>query len=82
VQGRTLALNVGYADTRQVAIPMGVEVEVQGNRIIVSGADRQAVGQLAAKIRGQRPPEPYNFKGIKYADEVLVKKEGKAFAGG
>ncbi len=82
VQGRKVALNVGYADTREVEIPMGVEVDVQGNKIAISGADKQAVGQLAAKIRGHRPPEPYNHKGIKYADEVLVKKEGKAFAGG
>ncbi len=82
VQGRKIALNVGYADTRELEIPMGVEVDVQGNKITVSGPDRQAVGQLAADIRRQRPPEPYNHKGIKYADEVLVKKEGKAFAGG
>lgn len=82
VQGRKLALNVGYADTRELEIPMGVEVDVQGNKIAVTGADKQAVGQFAARVRGQRPPEPYNHKGIKYAEEVLVKKEGKAFAGG
>lgn len=82
VQGMKVALNVGYADTREVAIPAGVKVEVQQNRIIVSGADRQAVGQLAAEIRRQRPPEPYNAKGIKYSDEVIQRKQGKAFAGG
>lgn len=81
VQGRKLALNVGYADTRELEIPMGVNVEVEGNKIRVTGADKQAVGQLAAWIRAQRPPEPYNHKGIKYADETLVKKEGKAFGG-
>src|SRR5690606_7907039 len=58
VQGKKVALNVGYADTREVAIPDGVTVEVQGNRIKVSGPDKQAVGQLAANIRAQRKPEP------------------------
>ncbi len=82
VQGRQLALSIGYADTRTLDIPMGVDVQVQGNRVSVSGADKQAVGQFAAQVRAQRKPEPYNFKGIKYVDEVLTKKEGKAFAGG
>ncbi len=82
VQGRTLALNVGYADTRKLDIPMGVDVEVSGARVKVSGTDKQAVGEFAAKVRAQRPPEPYNAKGIKYADEVIVRKEGKAFATG
>ena len=82
VQGQNLRLNVGYADTRVVAIPDGVNVEVAGNRINVSGPDRQVVGQLAAVIRGQRPPEPYNGKGIKYSDEVIVRKQGKAFGSG
>jgi len=81
VQGRKIALNVGYADIREMDIPMGVDVAVDGNKIAVTGPDKQAVGQLAAWIRGQRPPEPYNHKGIKYADEQLVKKEGKAFGG-
>lgn len=82
LQGNTVALNVGYADTRVVEVPAGVKVEIQQNRIKISGADKQAVGQLAAKIRAQRPPEPYNGKGIKYSDEVIVRKQGKAFAGG
>ncbi|QNN21145.1 50S ribosomal protein L6 [Planctomycetales bacterium ZRK34] len=82
VQGRKLALNVGYADTRELDIPMGVEVAVQGNKIAITGAEKQAVGQFAAATRAQRPPEPYNGKGIKYSDEVIVRKEGKAFAGG
>ncbi len=82
VQGMKIALNVGYADTREVAIPAGVKVEVVQNKITVTGADRQAVGQVAAEIRRQRPPEPYNGKGIKYVDEVIVRKAGKAFAGG
>ena len=82
LEGQKLALNVGYADTRYVVIPPGVAVEVQGTRIKVRGADKQAVGQVAAMIRAHRPPEPYNGKGIKYVDERIIRKAGKAFAGG
>jgi large subunit ribosomal protein L6 len=82
VQGKKVKLNVGYADTRELTIPMGVDVQVAGSKVTVSGADRQAVGQLAADIRRQRPPEPYNGKGIKYSDEQIVRKQGKQFAGG
>ena len=52
------------------------------NKITVAGTDKQAVGEVAAKIRSHRPPEPYNGKGIKYADEIIVRKQGKQFAGG
>lgn len=82
VQGQKVALNVGYADTRYVAIPPGVTVEVRGSRIVVKGIEKQVVGQVAALIRSHRPPEPYNGKGIKYADERVVRKQGKALAGG
>jgi large subunit ribosomal protein L6 len=82
LQGKRIALTVGYADTRYVNIPEGVKVEVQQNRIIVTGPDKQQVGQFAAQVRAHRKPEPYNGKGIKYSDEVIVRKEGKAFAGG
>lgn len=81
VQGMKVALNVGYADTREVPIPMGVKVEVEGQKIKVSGPNKQLVGQCAAEIRAQRKPEPYNGKGIKYSDEVVQRKQGKAFAG-
>ena len=82
VEGQKVALNVGYADTRYVAIPSGVSVEVRGSRIQVKGIEKQVVGQVAALIRSHRPPEPYNGKGIKYADERVVRKQGKALAGG
>jgi large subunit ribosomal protein L6 len=82
VEGKNVALNVGYADTRKVPIPDGIKVEITQNRIKISGADKQAVGQLAAVIRSQRKPEPYNGKGIKYVDERIIRKQGKAFAGG
>lgn len=82
VAGQNLEMNLGYADTRVVAIPAGVNVEVRGQRIFVSGIDKQAVGQFAATARAQRKPEPYNGRGVKYVEEVIVRKEGKAFAGG
>ncbi len=82
VQGMKVALNVGYVDTREVPIPPGVTVEVEGAKIKVSGANKQLVGQCAAEIRAQRKPEPYNGKGIKYADEQIIRKQGKAFAAG
>lgn len=82
VQGQKVVLSVGYADQKEVTIPAGVKVEIQQNRIKVSGADKQLVGQVAATIRAQRPPEPYNGKGIKYTDEHIIRKQGKAFAGG
>ena len=79
VAGQTLKLNVGFANTVEVPIPAGVNVTVAKQLITVSGADKQAVGQFAAATRGKRPPEPYNGKGIRYADEVVRKKEGKQF---
>lgn len=82
LQGRKLILQVGYADPRELDIPEGVKVEVATTRVTISGPDRQAVGQFAAQVRAQRPPEPYNGKGIKYVDEVIVRKVGKAFAAG
>ena len=82
VQGKKLKLVIGFADPRVLDIPQGVTVQVAGNKITVEGADRHSVGQFAASVRSQRPPEPYNAKGIKYSDEVIARKEGKAFAGG
>lgn len=82
VENGKVVLNIGYAAPRHVSIPAGLTVEIRGMRIVVSGADRQKVGQLAAEIRIQRKPEPYNAKGIKYVDEVIIRKAGKQFAGG
>jgi len=81
VQGKKINLNVGYADTRVVTIPDGVNVEVKGQDITVTGPDKQLVGQTAAAIRAHKKPEPYNGKGIKYKNEVILRKAGKAFAG-
>ncbi len=82
-QGSELVLTVGYS--HQVIVPEieGITIEVPAfNRISVLGADKQMVGQFAADIRKKRPPEPYKGKGIKYADEIIRRKEGKAGKGG
>ena len=79
VQGKKLVLTVGFANTREVPIPDGVKVEVAQTMVTVSGPDKQAVGEFAAKCRAKRKPEPYNGKGIKYSDEVIQRKQGKAF---
>ncbi|MEM9083339.1 MAG: 50S ribosomal protein L6 [Planctomycetota bacterium] len=79
MKGTAVALKCGTANTVEVPILPGLDVKVDGQNITIKGADKQAVGQLAAKIRGVRPPEPYNGKGIKYHDEVVRRKQGKAF---
>lgn len=79
VQGKKVVLTVGYCDPIEVPIPDGVNVAINQQFIEITGPDKQKVGQLAAQIRMQRKPEPYNGKGIKYSDEVIQRKKGKAF---
>ena len=77
-EGTNLVMNLGYS--HQVIVPEipGITIEVPGpNKIIIHGCDKQAVGQFAAEVREKRPPEPYKGKGIKYANEVIRRKEGK-----
>lgn len=82
-QGNGAVLTIGYSHTVTITPPEGITVEVPApNKIAVCGADKQKVGQFAAEIRSIRPPEPYKGKGIKYADEVIRRKEGKAGKGG
>ena len=81
-QGNNLVMNLGYS--HQVIIPEveGIKIDVpSANQIVISGADKQLVGQFAAEVRAKRPPEPYKGKGIKYADEHIRRKEGKAAKG-
>ena len=81
-QGNNLVMNLGFS--HQVIMPEipGITVEVPGpNSIIISGPDKQKVGQFAAEVREKRPPEPYKGKGIKYIDEHIRRKEGKAAKG-
>ena len=78
VTGSKLVLNLGYSHTIEYQIPKGLTIAMgDGNTIIITGADKQMVGQAAATIRGYRPPEPYKGKGIRYVDEHVTIKEGK-----
>ena len=80
-EGNKLVLNIGYSHTVEVPEIDGITIEVpQPNQVVVSGCDKQKVGQFAAEIREKRPPEPYKGKGIKYADEVIRRKVGKTGA--
>jgi large subunit ribosomal protein L6 len=79
IQGRNLILNVGYSKPVEITPPDGIQVAVENNtNVIVSGIDKEVVGNTAAKIRDIRPPEPYKGKGIRYAGEVVRRKAGKA----
>ena len=80
--GNKVTLNLGYSHPVEIEETDSIKLEVpQPNRIIVSGIDKQAVGQFAAEIREKRPPEPYKGKGIRYAGERIIRKEGKAGKG-
>ena len=76
-QGKKLVLSLGYSHPVEMEDPEGLESKVEGNTIIVSGIDKEKVGQYAAEIREKRAPEPYKGKGIKYIDEVIRRKVGK-----
>lgn len=78
-QGKKLVLSLGYSHPVEIPEPQGITFEVPNpNQIIVKGIDKEAVGQMAAVIRTKRPPEVYRGKGIKYVEEVIRRKEGKA----
>lgn len=77
-QGTKLNLNVGYSHPVEIEMPAGIKVETPTpTEVIIKGADRQRVGQIASEVRAVRPPEPYKGKGIRYADEKVVIKETK-----
>ncbi len=81
--GNELVLTVGYSHPVTFKENDDIKIEVPGpNKIIISGSDKQKVGQFAAEVREVRPPEPYKGKGIKYVDEYIRRKEGKAAKGG
>jgi large subunit ribosomal protein L6 len=78
VQGKTLNLTLGFSHIVNFPIPEGISIEAPSQtEVLVKGIDRQRVGQVAAEIRGIRPPEPYKGKGVKYSDEKIALKEGK-----
>ena len=77
-EGNKLVMNLGFSHQVIMEEKDGITIEVPGpNKIIISGADKQKVGQFAAEVREKRPPEPYKGKGIKYVDEVIRRKAGK-----
>ena len=78
VQGKNLNLTLGFSHPVQFPVPDGISIETPSQtEIVIKGVDRQKVGQVAAVIRGYRPPEPYKGKGVRYAGEKIVMKEGK-----
>jgi len=77
VKGPKLVLSLGYSHPIDYALPEGVTAKVDKNMLILSGIDRQALGQATSKIRSFRPPEPYKGKGIKYVEETILRKAGK-----
>ncbi len=80
-QGKDLVMNLGYSHQVTMKEPEGITIEVPSqNKIIISGPDKQKVGQFAAEVREKRPPEPYKGKGIRYAGEYVRRKEGKTGA--
>jgi large subunit ribosomal protein L6 len=77
-QGADLKFNLGFSHDVNFKVPAGVQASVEQNTITVSGIDKQQVGQVAAEIRALKKPEPYKGKGIKYADERIIRKSGKS----
>jgi large subunit ribosomal protein L6 len=78
VQGKQLSLQLGFSHDVNYPIPAGITIATpKPTEIVVSGTDKQQVGQVAAELRGYRPPEPYKGKGVKYAGEYIFRKEGK-----
>jgi large subunit ribosomal protein L6 len=79
MQGKKIIFNLGYSHAIEYDIPDGIKVVVEENtKLSISGIDKQLVGHVASVIRGMKPPEPYKQKGVKYSDEVVRKKAGKA----
>jgi len=78
MQGNRLVLSLGYSHPVEMDVPAGLKVNVENNTsITITGADKHLLGQFAAEVRAKRPPEPFKGKGVKYADEYIVRKEGK-----
>jgi len=81
LSGNKLILNLGYSHPIEIEAPKGIEFKVEKNTIVVSGVDKQLVGQIAADIRIKRKPEPYKGKGVRYEGEVIRRKTGKKVVG-
>lgn len=82
LKGKVLNLNLGFSHVVEYPIPEGIKIEVkQQTEVTISGSNKELVGMVASQIRGYRPPEPYKGKGVKYADETIIRKVGKAAGG-
>lgn len=81
VQGKKLKMTLGFANAIFMDIPQGLDVSVDKQFVTIKGPDKRMVGQFASQMRAHRKPEPYNGKGVKYKDEVIRRKQGKAFGG-
>ena len=78
MQGNKLVLSLGFSHPVEMEVPAGLKVAVENNTsVTITGADKQLLGQFASEVRAKRPPEPCKGKGVKYADEYIVRKEGK-----
>ncbi len=77
VKGNILEMQLGFSHPINYEFPKGINISVEKNIITISGIDKQVVGQIAAEVRGFRPPEPYKGKGVKYVDERIIRKAGK-----
>jgi large subunit ribosomal protein L6 len=78
LQGNKLSLSLGLSHPVEIEVPEGLKIKMDGNtKFVISGADKQKLGQFAAVVRSKRPPEPFKGKGIRYADEFILRKEGK-----
>ncbi len=77
MKGKVLELSLGFSHLVNFELPDGIEISVEKNIITIKGADKQQVGQVAAEVRGFRPPEPYKGKGVKYVEEHIIRKAGK-----
>jgi large subunit ribosomal protein L6 len=80
LKGRTAVFSLGYSHPIDFELPEGIEADVERTKVVLKGIDKELLGMTAAKIRSFRPPEPYKGKGIKYADEIIRRKAGKAGA--
>ncbi len=81
VQGKKMVLNLGFSHPVELEIPEGLKAEVDNEKLIISGTDKQAVGQFAAEVRALKKVEPYKGKGFRYEGEQFIKKEGKKAVG-
>jgi len=79
-KGKSVTFTLGYSHTIDFPLPAGIEAKIDKNKVILTGVDRELLGETAAKVRSLRPPEPYKGKGIKYVEETIKRKVGKAGA--